>query len=214
MSASLTRLAVTCLVTFAAIPARAADPAPAGPAAAPAEETSRADERPGGLHSQFELHASVLGDAADRSILNDTFGYAGKLGWRWESVGVFVQGEQNLWGTREFERSIAQGALNVGVGADLLYFEQRARASIAVGPSILLFDSGLDDAGTTGVFVDVRPVALRWRFHDRVTLQVDPLTFTVVAPVLERIPLVLVEYRTVVGLEFDLVRTRRAPEEG
>ena len=64
------------------------------------------------------------------------------------------------------------------------------------------------------MFVDVRPVALRWRFHDRVTLQVDPLTFTVVAPVLERIPLVLVEYRTVVGVEFDLVRTRRAPEEG
>lgn len=186
---------------------------PATPALAE-EPTSRGDERPGGLHSQFELHASVLGDAADRSILNDTFGYAGKLGWRWENVGLFVQGEQNLWGTREFERSIAQGALNVGVGGDLLYFEQRARASIAVGPSILLFDSGLDDAGTTGVFVDVRPVALRWRFHDRVTLQVDPLTFTVVAPVLERIPLVLVEYRTVVGLEFDLVRTRREPEEG
>ena len=110
--------------------------------------------------------------------------------------------------------SIVQGALNVGVGGELLYFEQRARASVAVGPSVLLFDSGLDDAGTTGIFVDVRPVALRWRFHDRVTLQVDPLTFTVVAPVLERIPLVLVEYRTVVGLEFDLVRTRREPEEG
>lgn len=194
--------AAAVLVALSATPALAEEP------------TSRGDERPGGLHSQFELHASVLGDAADRSILNDTFGYAGKLGWRWENVGVFVQGEQNLWGTREFERSIAQGALNVGVGGDLLYFEQRARASIAVGPSILLFDSGLDDAGTTGVFVDVRPVALRWRFHDRVTLQVDPLTFTVVAPVLERIPLVLVEYRTVVGLEFDLVRTRREPEEG
>lgn len=213
MNALLARLLATCSVTLAAAPALAAEPA-ARTGASTTEETSRADERPGGLFSQFELHASVLGDAADRSVLNDTFGYAGKLGWRWENVGVFVQGEQNLWGTREFERSIAQGALNVGVGGDLLYFEQRARASIAVGPSLLLFDSGLDDAGTTGIFVDVRPVALRWRFHDRVTLQVDPLTFTVVAPVLERIPLVMVEYRTVVGLEFDLVRTRRAPEEG
>jgi hypothetical protein len=185
------------------------------PALARADEAaSRSDERPGGLHTQFELHASFLSDASDRSLLQDTFGYAGRIGWRWDSFGIFLQGEQNLWDTREFERSIVQGALNLGLGAELLYFEQRARSSVAFGPSILLFDSGLDDAGSTGIFVDVRPVGLRWQFSDRVGLQVDPLTFTVVAPVLEGIPLVMVEYRTVLGLEFDLIKSRREPPEG
>lgn len=85
---------------------------------------------------------------------------------------------------------------NVGIGGEYRFAHDFLSTSIALGPSILLFETPLDDAGQVGIFVDVRPTALRFRPIDSwefFVLKFEPLTFTVVMPVLTGIPLVQIE---------------------
>jgi hypothetical protein len=154
-----------------------------------------------------EFHLSILSDLIDRSTLNITFGYAAKSGYRWKSDwGAYLQVEHNLWTETELESTVRQGALNIGAGGERLYFLRRMRAAAAVGISILLYQTALDDPGTTGLFFDVRPTGVRWPLGRGLVMMLDPLTFTVAAPVLGGIPLVQIQYRTVLALEYEVVQ--------
>ena len=70
----------------------------------------------------------------------------------------------------------------------------------------MLYETALDDPGTTGLFFDIRPTGVRWPVGKGYVLVLDPLTFTVEAPALGGIPLVQIQYRTVFALEYGLVR--------
>jgi hypothetical protein len=166
-------------------------------------ETLRGTPRPPGQEAfvRLELHGSVLTDAADRSDVVPAFGYGFKGGYRWKHVGVFAEFEQDFWVATEFDVRVVQGVYNVGAGLDFTYFEGRAHTSIAFGPSILAFDTELDSRGSLGWFLDIRPVGLQWDVHRYVRLGLDPLSFAVVAPALDGIPLVRIEYRTTFYLE-------------
>jgi len=154
-----------------------------------------------------EFHLSILSDLIDRSTLNITFGYAAKFGYRWASDwGAYFHAEHNLWTETELETTVRQGVLNIAAGGERLYFLRRMRAAAAVGLSILLYETALDDAGTTGLFFDVRPTGVRWPMGKGLVLVLDPLTFTVAAPVLGGIPLLQIQYRTVLALEYDVGR--------
>ncbi len=143
-----------------------------------------------------EIHASLLSDIADRSILAGTFGYAFRGGVQWRAWEFFIHAEHNLWVATELEAKVVTGAFNLGLGASWSYANGFIRTSAAVGPSILTFDTTLDDAGSVGFFVDLRPVGLRWQLDEHWLLGVDPLAFALVVPVLDGIPLVRVEYRS------------------
>jgi hypothetical protein len=165
------------------------------------EYQSLRDGKLEGSFVQMELHASLLSDAQDKSLLQGTFGYGFRGGWRWGGWGAFLQVEQNLWLATEQRDEVVYGAVNIGVGGELTYANGFVRTSLAVGPSILAFDTVLDKAGTTGFFFDFRPLGLRWAVHERLVLALDPLTFTVVAPVLSGIPLANVEFRAAFYVE-------------
>lgn len=150
----------------------------------------------------IEAHASVLNDAEDRDPLGDSFGYDVKAGWRFGTLGVFFQFEHNMWITSEFESGVAQGVVNLGIGLEINYLKGYARSSISLGPSILLFDTVVDRAGSTGFFLDVRPIGLRWPITTYFAVTLDPLSFAVVAPALNAIPLVMIQFRTTFGFEF------------
>jgi len=150
---------------------------------------------------RLELHYSILTDLADRSDLTPAFGYGFKGGYRWGFVGAFLQFEQDFWVATEFDVRVTQGAYNIAVGVDFTYFEGRAHTSIAFGPSILAFNTPLDGRGSVGWFMDVRPIGLQWDVHRFVRLGLDPISFAVVAPSLDGIPLVQIEYRTTFYLE-------------
>ncbi len=149
-----------------------------------------------------EGHASILSDAKDTSTLASTFGWQLRGGWRWGRWGGFVQVEQNMWLSSEVSSELVDGAWNVGVGGELLSADGFVRTAIAAGPSILAFDTTLDGAGSTGFFLDARPVGLRWRPHPELVLGMDPITFAAVAPVLDGIPLARLQYRSVFYGEF------------
>ena len=149
-----------------------------------------------------EGHQSLLTGVANRTLLNVTAGGGLRAGYRWDGWGVFAHFEQNLWQTTEMDSKIVQGAFNLGVGGEYIYADGFVRTSLEVGPSILLFDTLLDDAGSVGVFVDLRPVGLRWNPWEKLHIVAEPLTLAFVAPVLDGIPLIQVEYRSVLGVEW------------
>ena len=148
-----------------------------------------------------ELHYSILTDLSDRSNLAPAFGYAFKGGYRWGVVGVFVGFEHDFWVATEFEVRVVRGAYNIAAGLDFTYFEGRAHTSIAFGPSILAFDTPLDEKGSVGWVLDVRPIGLQWDVHRNVRLGLDPISFAIVAPVLDGIPLTQIQYRTTFYVE-------------
>jgi hypothetical protein len=157
-----------------------------------------------GLNGPFatvELHGSILTNVANWSFFAGSFGYSVKGGYRFNNIGVFAQFEHNLWVATEFDREVVQGAFNIGVGAEVIYANGFVRTSLAIGPSILAFDTYLDKAGTTGFFIDFRPVGLRWSVHRYLIIGLDPISFAFVAPVLDGIPLLYTQYRTNLYLE-------------
>ncbi|MDJ0765100.1 MAG: hypothetical protein QNJ97_19110 [Myxococcota bacterium] len=154
-----------------------------------------------GPFAAVEGHISLFSDIAEASLIAGSFGYGVRGGYRWHSWGVFLIAEHNMWVATEYETNVVQGAYNIGFGASFSYAHGFVRSAVAVGPSILAFDTLLDDAGTTGIYVDLRPVGLRFAVHRYLVIGVDPLNFSVVAPVLDRIPLVMIQYRSMLYLE-------------
>lgn len=153
------------------------------------------------------LHVSLLTGRRGRSLLRPTFGWDVRGGYRWDNWGVFAIIDHNIWLETEFGNEVDQGAGNFGIGPEYRYAGGAVSSSIAIGPSVLLFETTLDEPGSVGLFVDIRPFAIRWRpsdTWDHMVIKFEPLTLTIVAPVLSGIPLIEVEHRTAVSLEFDL----------
>ncbi len=168
-----------------------------------ASETKSPDkkDRIGGPFVTVEGHASVLTNVANWSFLAGSFGYAVRGGYRFKNIGIYALFEHNIWVATEFDQEVVQGTFNIGVGAEIIYANGFVRTSLAIGPSILAFDTYLDEAGTTGFFVDFRPVGLRWDVHKYLIVGLDPIAFAFVAPVLDGIPLMYTQYRTILYLE-------------
>jgi hypothetical protein len=148
------------------------------------------------------IHLSAFGDLLDRSTLLPRFGYGVRGGARFGRWGVFGLIERDHWVLSELDVRYATGVLNLAVGAELLYADERMSASVAVGASILLRDQALDDRGTTGVYVALRPVGLRYPVLRNATVQVDLLSFVVEAPVVRFPVLVEIQYRASITLEY------------
>lgn len=159
------------------------------------------DENLTGPFVSLEGHISLFSDLIEWSLLSGSFGYGARAGYRFKKIGIFLHIEHNMWLAMEHHTEVVQGAVNLGLGGEIIYANGWVRTSLALGPSILAFDTVLDQAGETGIFLDARPVGLRFPVHDLLTIGLDPITFTVVAPVLGGIPLIYTQYRTVLYLE-------------
>jgi hypothetical protein len=124
------------------------------------------------------------------------------LGHRWSSFDAFLRAEADHWSdAREDGSRDHVLALNVGPGAGFTYAGGLVRSSLAGGMSLLLEPTDIDRAGSAGVFLDLRPVTLRWPIAARTWIGVTPLSLTVTMPVLTGIPLVEIEYRTSIQAE-------------
>lgn len=131
-----------------------------------------------------------------------TFALGVEGGIRWRPWGALAKIEWNPWLNTQ-TGDVERGVLDIGVGGEYTYFEGRARTAVFLGPSVLAFRTQLDERpGIHGFFLDVLPVTLRWSIRDRLLLRVDPISFHIVAPVLAGIPLVIIEYRHGVSVEW------------
>ncbi len=149
-----------------------------------------------------EFHGSLLSDTPNRSLAAATAGYGARAGLRGARWGAFLQLEQNAWRGVEAAAGWDAGVLNAALGGELRFAEGRCRTALAVGTSTLLFRTPLDPPGSTGLFLDVRPVGLRWGLPRGFTLQFDPLSVALAAPALGGIPLIQLAYRTLLSVEW------------
>lgn len=161
----------------------------------------------GEIFAAGELHGSLLSDAPDAAVLQSTFGGGVRGGYRWDSGwGAFLHVEQNYWFAAESSGEFVDGAWNIGLGGEYVYADGFVHTALAIGPSILAFDTVLDQAGSTGLYIEARPVGLRWSLYEpdddfELLLGLDPIHFALVAPVIDGIPLILIEYRTALYVE-------------
>lgn len=94
------------------------------------------------------------------------------------------------------------GVLNIGVGVEHIYHEGTLRSALFLGSSTLLFESALDQAGSTGFFVELVPVSIRIPLvEDVCTLRIDPVSMHLIVPAFGVLPLVRYEFRHVVSVE-------------
>jgi hypothetical protein len=151
----------------------------------------------------LQLHAGGSVYDTSRNVVVGRWSPGLLGGYRFSRLGYFamVELDQVFDFTEDTQRL---DMLNVGAGVELLNFLGHVRTSIAVGASILLSDTAIDEAGEVGWFVDVRPAALRWALSDRFALEFTPLTLDVAVPVIEGIPLTVFTYQTLVGVEWSL----------
>jgi len=164
-----------------------------------------ADERGISGFVHIEGNASFFTDEKDAGVAKVTFGYAGRGGVRFGQWDAFLHVGHSMWYEFGVTGSVNAGVLNVALGVEYRYLDDRLRSSLALGTSTLLFDAMFDDAGSTGMYADIRPLGLRWNVSGPVTIGIDPLTFALMAPVLGRDRrIVLLSYRCLLVLEFGI----------
>jgi hypothetical protein len=126
-------------------------------------------------------------------------------GRRWGAVDLFAQGEANYWSdVRSDNTHDSALAVDLGLGGAVSYAHHLLRTSLAVGTSILAVPTDVDQAGSVGVYVDLRPVGYRWALDRAWAIGIQPLSLTVALPVLTGIPLVEIQFRSSLALEYRL----------
>jgi len=160
------------------------------------------------LHLQVETFVALFNDAAEYSNIAGGFGYGGRAGWRREArrnaFGLFVQFERSYWLSSEIDLDVVPGVLDFGAGAEYLSFKGRMRSSLAAGSSTLVFDTPFHERGRTGYFIDLRPACLRWSPLGWLVVELCVINFTLLAPVVDRVSINKIEYRTILTLEVPL----------
>jgi hypothetical protein len=148
---------------------------------------------------------SQTDDSTSPALIARAFGFSGRGGHRWDNKALFVSLEAQFWSSPSLDskRQIAM-AVNLGVGGEILCAGGMLRTSLALGPSLLAMPTDVDTGGSVGFFVDLRPLGLRFDLGGGLLLGVDPLSFTLLMPELSGIPLVELEYRTAVYVEYGL----------
>jgi hypothetical protein len=165
---------------------------------------------------RLEGHASFLTDAVERSMLDVSYGPALKGGYRargneWGQWGGFAMIERDAWLATEYDSRLDPGVLNAAIGVEYLYYGY-FRSAVSVGPSILLFDTGLHQPGSVGLFAEIQPIGMQLQFKHRWSLTFDPLGVAWVNPTPEwgNGPSVgHLQYRTSVGIEWRAVPHKR-----
>jgi len=151
---------------------------------------------------QLAAHAATLSDAPDRRGLSPGFGYAGRAGLRWQDWGAFVEAGQSAWVATATSNDLVVGVFNFGVGGEHLLVDERIRMSAAVGSSTLLSDVAFDEAGSTGWFIALRPISVRWPLFESHTLELTPISAVLMQPDFSSPTLQKIEYQTMLTWEF------------
>jgi hypothetical protein len=150
-----------------------------------------------------DLGLSILGETGHREHFARSYALGIRGGKRWGRWGAFAQVEPAYWivskpdGGQEL-----QGAVNLGVGGEVLSAQGLIRTSLSMGPSFLVSAGEVDEPGSTGVYFELRPAGLRWLVAQRFVLGLDPIVLSIMMPVLEGIPLIELEYRTTIIAEY------------
>lgn len=181
-------------------------------AAVPADDTAKErsfvtlDVRDKPLEGWFggvEMGSALLTATVDGSLRSTTGTLGLRGGYRTSEWGYYLTLEESIWQTQaKGNDTHVEVATNFGAGFEAFHFGGAARTAFTLGLSLLSRGNEINDAGELGFYFDVRPVAVRWALTEELTLTADPVHMVVMLPVLSGIPLVEVQYRTTIAIEF------------
>ena len=135
--------------------------------------------------------------SAAASVSNPALAFSARAR-RGVNSGLEARLEWNPWISFSGIETLQSGTLNIGAGWYRRYFMNRVRFALSAGASVLLFDTPIDSAGTTGAYFSIEPALLSWPIR-RGTITVDPGSVHVVMPVLSGLPLVHRQFRHGIG---------------
>lgn len=147
---------------------------------------------------------SYLTQILNNNEKNGGYSVGFRGGFRMGRWGGFLELSLVGWEGYEALNKSHQRSLNVGLGGEVFYFKRRMRTSLAVGVSILQTPAPPDPAGTAGAYVELVPSSYHMRLHRKIAINIAPFTLYVGVPSFEGIPLVVIQYRTTLGVEFTL----------
>lgn len=153
----------------------------------------------------IETHGAGFNSGSGGSLLGLAFGGGIRGGIRNDRWGLFIHVENDVWGGTNYDAGLVPGVVNVGLGGEHRFADGLIRTAVTFGTSTLVFDTVLDKAGSSGLFLDVRPLGIRWQIaKSKFTFGIDPIGLTFMMPVLSGLPLVRIQFRTSFMLEFTL----------
>jgi len=152
------------------------------------------------FHATAVVSSAVMGAIAGREWHN-TMAWGGTFGIGTRRFSAFVSVEHGFYGYGAGGPHLSNEVLNGGLGVKWGFFDDHLRASVVSGPAVLLTDSFRTDAGSVGLFFEVKPVGFRIP-AGKVFIEIFPLSFSWVMPVVQGIPLVYLNYRTSIDLWF------------
>lgn len=130
---------------------------------------------------------------------------AARAGHRWGKWGVGGSIEANFFKQEDLTGSDDQyAALLIGVDGEVLAANGWVRSRVGGGLAVLLKGTELDEPGNTGFYLDIKPGGFRFEVADAMRLTFDVLSMTVLLPDASGIPLVDVQFRSSLSLEFGL----------
>jgi len=136
-----------------------------------------------------------------------------KAGRKYNTWGVFTQLEYNGWPIIVNNSQRLQAAINLGIGGELIYLGGRMKSSISAGPTYKLNNNKfyidekevtLKEKGKVGFYIDIRHAGFIFRINNKWVINFDPITLNFEVPIIDTIPLFIVEYRTIVSVEYRL----------
>jgi hypothetical protein len=150
-----------------------------------------------------DLGLAIFGEAAHREYIARAASLSTRAGLRWGDWGAYLQLEGAFWIAADgSEGDEWTGVVNFGVGGEYLYADDFVRTALAVGPSMLITGTDIDEPGGVGFFFELRPAGLRWALGEGWNIGLDPVVLSLTSPVLQGIPLIELEYRTTVVGEY------------
>lgn len=152
--------------------------------------------------AHLELASSFLPAIGEADATSISASYSARFGYRTpRHIDFFCVLEHDVWIGSDLAFSGLPHVLNWGGGMGVILRHAKVRSSLAAGGSTMLFDGVNAEAGTTGMFVDVRPLALRFMTGHNNVLEVVLLSFQASMPKIEGIPIIHLEFRSALTLE-------------
>lgn len=152
-----------------------------------------------------ELSSSTVSEGPDDRSVARALALGARGGYRWGAWGVGGSAELNLFRQRELDGSDDQlAAVLIGVDGEVLSANGYVRSRVGGGLAVLLEGTSLDEPGLTGFYVDLRPGGFRVLLREGLRLTFDPLSLAILVPDASGIPLVDIQYRANLAVEFSL----------
>lgn len=152
---------------------------------------------------QVEHGQSLVSEEAGEPKLLRGFSLAGRAHYQAGRWGIGFANEYNLFRVRDVSgKWDALAAGHYGLDLSVLSADGYVRSALSGGLAVLLEGTDIDEPGAIGFYADARPMVIRMKVGRELLLAAAPISALISVPDPRGIPLVDIQFRGVIALEF------------